>query len=45
MPEIESQIITRAWRFSDEQDRIHFVVLRPDGADRQLFADPGDPKG
>lgn len=43
MPEIESQTITRAWRFSDEPDRIRFVVVRPDGTDRQLFANPGDP--
>lgn len=43
MPEIESQIITHARRFSDEPDRIHFVVGRPDGTDHQLFADPGDP--
>lgn len=43
MPEIEDRVITRAWRLSDQPDRIHFVVVRPDGTDPQMFADPGDP--
>ncbi len=43
MPHLDDRVITRAWRFSNETGRIHYVAVRPDGSDRHLITDKGDP--
>jgi hypothetical protein len=37
--------IARAYRQSGETGRIHFIVVRPDGSERRLYADRASNRG
>jgi hypothetical protein len=43
MPVLKAPVITRAWRYASEENRIHYRVVRPDGSDRHLHVDQDHP--